>query len=383
MNLILVHPFLHQRGGGERVVLEISKKFNPIIYTVLYDPKNTFEDFNEYDIRILPKSLLEAPFFFMKNDFRYSRAISAGFRYYFSKLTEDYDVINAHGTPSEWIRNRNERVLWYCYSPSREAYDLYDFRMKNLSLPQKVLKSVFISGFRLTEESIVQKLEKIVAISEITNFRIKKYFKRNDAEVIPPGVDAEKFTNKGYEKYFFYPSRIVPEKRFEYAIEAFKRFSKKKKGWKLIIAGFLADKPSEKEYFEKIKELAKGFNVEFRLNLEEKDLKELYSNSYAVLFTPINEDFGLVPLEAMASEKPCISVNEGGPVNVIKEGRTGFLVNSPEEMADRMLYLASHSEENERMGKEGRKEIFRNYTWKVFLNRMERAFKEVARAKEG
>ena len=99
MDLVIAHPFLHQMGGGERVVLEIARKFNPVIYSVVYRPEDVFPELREFDIRILPKSSLEAPFFFLKNDPRRYNAISAGFRYFFTKIKEDYDVINAHGTP--------------------------------------------------------------------------------------------------------------------------------------------------------------------------------------------------------------------------------------------------------------------------------------------
>lgn len=384
MDIILAHPFLYQRGGAERVVLEIAKKFNPIIYSVVYQPENTFPEFKDFDLRILKPSPLEAPFFFLNNDIRRSGAVSAGLRYYSTGIKDDYDVINAQGTPSEWIRNRNERVCWFCHSPNREAFDLYDFRMKELSLPRKALNVALISGYKFFEFRTVPKIEKIIANSEITNGRIKKYLNRQDAEIIHPGVDANEFRNEGYGKYFLYPSRITPEKRFEYAIEAFREFSAKNrnKGFKLVIAGFLPKKPREMQYLEKIKKLAEGIPVEFKVDTDTKELVSLYANSYAILFCAVNEDWGLIPLEAMASEKPCISVNEGGPTYSIVDGETGFLVDSAQEMAQKMAYLAENPDENEKMGKAGRKRVLKNYTWDVFLDKMEKSFKEVAAMKK-
>ncbi len=378
MDLILVHPYLYQKGGGERVVLEIAKKFNPIIYTSIYQPENTFQEFKEFDIRSLPQSIFEKPFFFLKNDFRRSRTISAGFQYYLTKIKEDYDVINAHGSPSEWIRNRNERVCWYCYSPNREAFDLYDLRMKKLSFSKRILNIGILSVFKAIEYPIVNKIEKIIAISEITNERIKKYLFRNDAIIIPSGINEKEFYNKDYKKYFFYPSRIVPEKRFEYAIDAFREFNKNQLGWKLILAGFLLDNENDKKYVQTLKRLSIGLDVEFRFNPSEQELREMYANAYCVLFCAINEDWGLTPIEAMASEKPCISVNEGGPTYTIIDGITGYLIDSPIQMAEKMIYLAENPNENEKMGKNGKKHIHKNYTWKIFLDKLESVFKEVA-----
>ena len=114
MDLIIAQPFLNQKGGVERVVLEIAKKFNPTIYSIVYEKEKTFSEFKEFEILILPKSAAEMPFFFLHGDERRSNAVVAGFRYYSFKIKENYDVINAQGTPSEWIRNKNERVCWYC-----------------------------------------------------------------------------------------------------------------------------------------------------------------------------------------------------------------------------------------------------------------------------
>jgi len=378
MDLVIAHPYLHQMGGGERVVLEIAKRFNPVIYSVIYEPGKTFPEFKEFDVRILPSSRLEAPFFFLRNDPRRYNAIRAGFSYQFAKIRHDYDLINAHGTPSEWIRNRNERVCWFVHSPNREAYDLYDFRMSQLPSWKKPINWGMIKAFKSVEERIVPKIEKICTNSEVTNERIKKYLKRDDAEVIHPGIDPDEFSCGQYQKYFLYPSRIVPEKRFEYVIEAFREFSKTRKGWKLMIAGFLHDSAREQEYFARLKQLSAGLSVEFILNPDRPKLVTLYSNCYAVLFSAMNEDWGLIPLEAGASSKPTISVNEGGPVFSINDGETGYLVNSISEMSNRMKALADNTGLSQALGKSARERVAANYTWKIFLDKLEAAFREVS-----
>jgi glycosyltransferase involved in cell wall biosynthesis len=379
MDLVLTHHYFNQPGGGERVILEIAKKFNPIIYCVSYEPTKTFPEFKEFDLRVLPKCVFEVPFFFLRGDVRRFNAISAGFRYYFTKIKDDYDVINAHGSPSEWVRHNNERVSWYCHSPNREAFDLYEWRVKQLPLHKQLFNLGIINVFKVMEFSTVPKLEQILTNSEVTKKRITKYLYRKDATVVHPGVDVKLFTNESYEKYFLYPSRIVPEKRFEYVIQAFRLFSLKTKGWKLVIAGFLPNTLASNQYLEQLKELASGINVEFRLNISDKDLKQLYANCSAVLFSAVNEDWGLVPLEAMSAEKPCISVNEGGPTYSILDTETGFLVNSEVEMSEKMAYLATNMAEVERMGKAGRKRVLKNYTWKSFLAKIQREFAKLAR----
>lgn len=382
MNLIIAHPFLNQKGGAERVVLEIAKKFNPIIYSVVYQPELTFPEFKEFDVRIIPKNGLENLFFPIRRDERRYNAVSAGIRYLDHKIKDDYDVINAHGTPSEWIRKKNERVIWYCHSPNREAFDLYSWRMKKLPLWKRPINWSLIQAYKFAEYGVVPKIEKICTNSEVTNGRIKKYLKRDDVRIIHPGVDPKKYNCKDYEKFFLYVSRIVPEKRFEIAIEAFKLFSKAHPNWKLVIAGYVHNTKKEEEYLEMLKRISKGHNIEFRLNVSEDERMELYSTCYATLFCAINEDWGLIPIESMASNKLCISINEGGPRYSIMNKNTGFLVNDYKEMAERMDYVAQDQEIAEQMGKEGRKRVVARYTWKIFLDELGKEFQKISSAKE-
>ncbi|HID73005.1 TPA: glycosyltransferase, partial [Candidatus Micrarchaeota archaeon] len=210
--------------------------------------------------------------------------------------------------------------------------------------------------------------------------RIKKYLKQ-ESEILYPAVDYERFTNRGYEQFFFYPSRIAPEKEQEFAVEAFRRFSKKVNGWKLVLAGSLSDRPEHLAYMKKIKAMC-GDDVEIATNLTNEQLADYYSRCHAVLYTPINEDFGIVPLEAMASSKPCIARKEGGPRETIDEGVDGFLTGSEQEMADRMELLAKDPERCAKMGKAGRAKVMKKFTWDVFLKRFGEKAEELA-AKKG
>lgn len=383
MDVLMFYPFIIQKGGTDRLLLQIAKKFDPIIYTSYYKPNASFKELKEFDIRIFRNPFIEATFSIVNDEVKRNLIIS-GAKSLFHKVKEDYDVILSL-SPTHWIRNRNERVCWYFGGPIRSAFDLYSVKVSNLFLPKKLALDTMFWFYKMIEKRIDPKIEMVVTFSPYVLERdaefIMNYIKRPIDMIVPAPVEEKEFRNESYDKYFFYPSRIAPEKRFEYVIEAFRQFSRKKKGWKLIIAGSLLQRKRELDYADKLKKLAEGLNVEFRFSISDDELKSLYANCFTVLFSPINEDWGYIPLEAMASEKPCISLNEGGPKYSIIDGKTGFLVNSPEEMADRMLYLAENPAEVERMGKEGRKEVLRKYTWKKFANDMEKALKKVSREK--
>ncbi|VVB98111.1 Trehalose synthase [uncultured archaeon] len=384
MDVLLFYPILFQKGGADRVLLEIARAFNAPIYTGIYRKESTFSEFSELDVREVRQPVLDKSLFFLQNNVAAKGFALTSAKFLAHKVREDYDVINAHGTPSNWVRNRNERVCWYFYSPVRSAFDLYEYRVAGLPLKKRVVRDAMFSAYKFMESVIDPKIEKTVSVSPYVNVRdasfISKYI-RKPVEPVPPGVDEKLFVNESYGKYFLYPSRMIPEKRLEYAIGAFREFCKKKKGWKLILTGFQPQRERELKYMETLKSLASGLDVEFRMDIPEKELRNLYANAYAVLFCAMNEDWGLVPLEAMASEKPCISVNEGGPSYSIVDGKTGFLVNSPAQMAEKMLLLAENPGENEKMGRQGRKRVLENYTWAAFLKKMENAFMEVAKSK--
>jgi glycosyltransferase involved in cell wall biosynthesis len=374
MRLVIVTPFLETKGGMERVVLKIAQHFKAKIHCMSYDPQGTFPEFSALDIETAkPGPLSKLPI-----GRRVLSAIDAGSHFYNAEL-KDYDLINAHQTPSEWIRNKNSPVLWYCYSPNREAFDLYDWRMKRRNPVSRAVFWASIQAFKAIEYQTVPKVEYIFTSCKNPQERIKRYLKR-DAEVLYPGVECQKFSCRGYERFFFYPSRIVPEKELEYAISAFKLFSARQKGWKFVIAGSVSKRPEHMAYLKKLQHLCTP-DITIETNVSEERLLDLYSRCYATLFTPINEDYGLIPLESMAASKPCIARNEGGPRETIIDGTDGLLVNSIWDMADKIEWLAKNPDKCEAMGKAGRKKVEEKFTWELFLKRFEEKAVELAARK--
>ena len=373
---MITQPYLNLKGGAERVLLKIAQHYDAKIYTIEYNKKETFEEFKDLDIEVVTKKIPFAD----SLPYRASQGMRAGYTFYNLKIKEDYDLINAHTSPSEWIRHKNPRVLWYCHTPIREVYDLYKFRMQNRAFKEKALYFTFANSYKLIASGIIKDVEAIATNSANTNERIKTYFAR-DATIISPAIDPKDFKNTGDDKYFYYNSRFYLNKRQDYVILAFLKFLKKTKltNYKLVLTGSLSDDSEHLAYFEKLKKMAPK-NVVFKLHTSDAEVRKLYANSTAVLFAAINEDFGIVPIEAMASEKVLISVNEGGPRETVVNGKTGFLVESPEEMAERMKFVVEHKALAEKMGKEARKRVEEKYTWPAFFKKFDKMAKEVSKS---
>lgn len=376
MKLLIIQPYLNIKGGVERVILEIAKHYDATIYTTEYDKAATFEGFKDTDIKIVGKDVPLAD----RLPYRASQGLRYGYNFYNLKIKDDYDVANPHISPSEWIRHKNEHVLWYCHTPPREVYDLYAVRMMQRSYKEKMLYAAMTGAYKIVAKNIVKNIEEVAANSQVTRQRIKKYYSK-ESTVINPGIDYERFSEGGDDKYFVYPSRFVVNKRQEYVINAFKEYVKKtKSNHSLILAGTLSKDPEHIRYMQRLKNLAGSAKIRFMPNPSDKKLAELYSRSTAVLFAAINEDFGIVPLEGMASSKPVISVNEGGPTETILNRKTGFLVNSYSEMAERMQQVVDNPSMAKRMGKAGRNRIISHYSWQSFFYEFDRLAKSAAKA---
>jgi glycosyltransferase involved in cell wall biosynthesis len=152
---------------------------------------------------------------------------------------------------------------------------------------------------------------------------IEKFYGRK-AIVINPPVPIEKFYHKSAGDYWLSIQRTVPQKRIDMQVKIFKRLPREK----LIIVGEVA--PSQFWYKRKLQKMTGNMkNIEWRGAVYDDEMTELYANCKGVILTSIDEDFGLVPVEAMAAGKPCLAVNEGGFSETIIHGKTGLLINKP------------------------------------------------------
>lgn len=196
--------------------------------------------------------------------------------------------------------------------------------------------------------------------------------------VLFPSQNTESFFSENPEKYFFYPSRFSPNKRQLFTVKAFENFCRINNEFELVLAGNSPNSKASEEYLETLKkEIAeKNLPVDIKVGLSREDIIGLYSRAYGCLFAGQNEDFGQVPIEAMAAGKPIISIKEGGPVETVLDQETGYLVSSPEEMAEAMLELARDPERAEAMGKKGHDYVVEKFSDETFISGLKKLIAE-------
>jgi len=316
--IALFHPWIKSRGGAEKVVLEILKKSKHKIdlYTWVYDRKNTFKEFKNFNIKVI------APKFSQKIARTYLlRGLFLPLSVFSRIPLKKYDLflISSSGV-AEFITFRNKikgKTLAYIHTPLREA----NKKIVKWNLKQKrnfLKKGIYLGAvkiYRFLEKKAWRNLDILIFNSELTKDRAKdsKILKNKPYSIIYPPIELVKTKKRKSENYFIYVSRINPPKRQLELLKAWKNFNRKYPKYKLILVGAFENK----QYSEKIKKMVKEIpNIELKSGVD-KELERLYANCLAGLFLGYQEDFGMVPLEIVNYGKPLIAVDEGGFVDAI------------------------------------------------------------------
>jgi glycosyltransferase involved in cell wall biosynthesis len=378
MDLAIYHPWLKEKGGAEKVVLESARRssHDVTVYTQFYDEDETFEGFQDLEINVL--GLNSPPRNFIDQGLRF------GLGSLLKKIPlneHDAFLVSEAGIGSLIaLRNNSIPTLCYCHTPLRAA--LPEFRQTYLKEQPLPLKPVYWTGIKiydLLEKRAWTKFDRILVNSDTTKRRIleKGIAHEEKLSIINPGADVEENQEGEFQKYFLYPSRFRRYKRQDLAIKAFKEADLE--DFKLVLAG----SNQEPEFVEELREMIdEEDNIEIRTDLPGDEWKELYRNCYSVLFLAEKEDWGIIPIEAGSHGKPTISVNEGGPKESVLEDETGLLVNPEAEgIAEAMKELAEDEEKTREMGSRAREES-RKYSWDNFSEKLDEEVEKLVEEKE-
>jgi len=392
LKIALYYPWLYLKSGGERTVVELlaRSRHQWKIVTNRYDADATFPELRHAQVVELPRVSVKRTFF---------HAGMAAVRVVTQKLPvgdADALLIGCEGVGDlVTFRNHQVPVFCLCFTPLRPAFDphyqgRYLERAGN-SGPRKLLLGATMGLFRAIDRRAWAHYRHVFAISEEVRKRILRggLCPPEKVTVAYPGIDLSQIVpGGGYERYFLVASRIMWTKNIELAIRSFQEFRRRRPdhaGFRLVIAGFVDAK--SRPYIAHLREMAgAAAGIEFVESPSDARLFDLYRRAYAVLYTPFNEDWGLVPLEAMAFEKPILAVDRGGPRETVRHGETGFLLpGEPEAFSAAMEALADNPGLVSKMGAAGRVWA-RRFEWSEFCrvldDKLERAVTVAADGKE-
>lgn len=316
MRVALVHDYLNQRGGAERVFAHIAKAYpDAPVYTALFDPSKTGDLVDP--ARVRTSYLARLP-----GANRYFRFLAPLYPRAFEAFDlRGYDTIVSSTTA--WAKGVivPPGAVHVCYinTVSRFAF-AYDQYVGGLGV--RSLARPLISRLVDWDKRAAQRPTQFVANSRNVADRIKRYYGR-DSIVLHCPVDVDRFSvGKGDGDHFFIASRLLPYKRIDLAIRAadIARVP-------LYVAG---TGPAEAA----LRELAKGTTTTMLGYVDDATVNRLLGSARAAIL-PGEEDFGLVPLEAAACGRPTIAYRGGGALETIVEGETGefFDQAAPESLA--------------------------------------------------
>ncbi|MCK9860365.1 glycosyltransferase [Paenibacillus sp. ATY16] len=307
--IAIVHDYLNQMGGAERVVGVMHKLFpDAPIYTTIVDREKLLPELRTADIRTtwmqhIPNILRDFKLYFWLYPFAV-RSIDL----------KGYDIIvSSSSAYAKGVRKPGNAIhLCYCHSPMRFAWNFDGYiENVNVSKTRRTIAKWLTFPLRLWDKANSKQVDRLIANSSVVKGRISKFYGLDSAVIYPP-VEIDRFSvsKDGPKDYFLVVSRLVSYKKIDIAVEACTRL-----GLKLLIVGDGDDR--------KRLEGLSGSNVQFLGRRSDEEVTGYMQHCRALLF-PGLEDFGITPLEANACGRPVIAFQAGGALDTIKADVNGM-----------------------------------------------------------
>jgi glycosyltransferase involved in cell wall biosynthesis len=317
MKIALVHDYLNQYGGAERVLDEMHAIWpDAPVYTSIYAPDRMPERYRDWDIRV--SALNRVPFARRKH-----QALLLLLPQAFESFDlDDYDlVVSSSSGFAHGVLTRPQTLhVCYCHSPPRFLWDYHHYaRSEGLGRAARFVVEASLPRLRVWDRVAADRADAWVSTSRLVKARIERFYGKTST-VIPPPVDIGRFeVGEAPGSYFLMLMRLVGWKHPQVAVEACTRL-----GLPLVVAGDGRDLAGLKE--------AAGPSVRFVGRVDDVQMRALYRDCRALIL-PAEEDFGITPLESMASGRPVIAYGCGGVLDTVVEGATGLFFEAQEAAA--------------------------------------------------
>jgi glycosyltransferase involved in cell wall biosynthesis len=310
--IALVHDFLLDLRGAERVFASICDIYpHADVYTAVYDERGTEGRFAHRDVRT---SFLQR----LRPTARTFRPLLPLYPYAIESFDlSGYDLVVS--SSSAWahgvIVDESAAHVCYCYNPFRYAWNEREATLASRNpLTRAGLRMVF-NRWRQWDWIAAQRVDRYVAISDLTRRRVQRYYGR-EATILHPPVDTDRFAPGEVRDYYLVVSELMFHKRIEVAVRAFNRL-----GLPLVIVG---DGPEAR----RLRRLG-GPTIHFAGRVPDAHVAELMRGARALVVTAA-EEFGIAAVEAQASGRPVIALAEGGARETVIEGETGAFYRRPD-----------------------------------------------------
>jgi glycosyltransferase involved in cell wall biosynthesis len=315
LKVALIHDYLNQYGGAERVLEELHTLFpSAPVYTSMYWPEKMSPTIRSLDVRT---SFMQRLPMVTRNHQPFLLLYPLAFE---SFDLSEFDVVisNSSAFCKGVVTQPGTLHICYCLTPMRWVWNYHAYvDRERLGFMARVVLPAAISQLRAWDVATAQNVDRFLTISRTVSSRVRKYYRRESTVIYPP-VNCDAFTLpiQRVEDYYLIVARLMPYKRIDLAVDAFTRL-----GIPLKIVGRGRDEAGLRG--------RAGRNVEFVGHVSDAELKQLYARCRGFVF-PGEEDFGIAPLEANASGRPVIAYAAGGALDTVADGQTGVLFDRQE-----------------------------------------------------
>jgi glycosyltransferase involved in cell wall biosynthesis len=286
------------------------------------------------------------------------------------------DLTQSAGTPVDlliglkfpaYLIPHPNKILWILHQ-HRAAYELWEHPLSDLiHAPDGLLVR---DAIRHADQRIIPEAKRIFALSRNVAARLEKFCSIEATPLYAPVPGAEKFYCAAAEEYLFYPSRLSHAKRQSFVLEALAECCEPVR---VRFAGATEHAP----YFEELKLMAARLGVEHQIEwlgaVTEDEKHKLYAHAIAVVFPPLDEDYGYVTLEAMLAAKPVITcADSGGPLEFVRAEMNGLVAEAtPQSLARAMDRVWADRASAKRWGEAGRAHYESlNLTWPETVHKL-------------
>lgn len=351
---IILYDFMAVNGGAEKLTLTLLNHWLGTDLCAAYVNRTIFTSLGTQKGRIFDLQV--------KSNFppwRILRVIWA-FEHQGPDLEHyDWALFSGIYAPFAVRRRRRGANLLYCHTIPRFCFDLRKHYMAKLPWFARPVLSLLIKVVTRKYASALARMEVVIANSENVRQRLLRHF-GCDALVVHPPVDTKRFQWLGDGSYYISLARLEDFKRVDQVVRAFRSMPEHM----LVVA-------SGGSELERLKALAAGApNISFTGWLAEEELRALVGHARAAIYVPMDEDFGMSPVEAMAAGKPVIGVAEGGLLETVVHGETGLLIKgplTPEKIGNAVRHLEERNPVSMREACERRATLF---TEQIFIDKM-------------
>ncbi|HET7292560.1 MAG TPA: glycosyltransferase family 4 protein [Vicinamibacteria bacterium] len=274
---------------------------------------------------------------------------------------EKVELVIATKFPSYLVRHPR-KVTWL-FHQHREAYDLYGTPYCSFKATPE--DDAVRSAIQELDTTSLSECKKIFTISRNVADRLARWNGLEGEALYPPPQHAGRYYADSVGDYFFYCGRLDRLKRLDLVLDAVARAD----GALLKIAG---QGPLEPQLRKQIARLGLGDRVELLGFVPADELLALYARCRAAVYTPVNEDYGYVTVEAFLSARPVLTTTDaGGPLEFVSDGESGFVAApDAEALADAMRRTLALPETRVRaMGEAGRERV-KDISWERVIGRL-------------